>query len=117
MGDKLGVAKKSDEIVHFVGEQGLILEKLAGQAVNFKSLFGHVAFGIEVAVKSLPGREAIDELDAADFDQTIPLNGIKPGGLGIENDLAHLIPPKRESPVPPRHCSHALQNVAICVRV
>ena len=44
MGDKLGVAKKSDEIVHFVGEQGLVLEKFAGQAVNFKSLLRHVAF-------------------------------------------------------------------------
>ncbi len=35
MGDKLGVTKKSDEIVHFVGEQGLILEKLAGSGREF----------------------------------------------------------------------------------
>ena len=59
-----------------------------------KRLFRHVAFRIEVAMKGLAGREAIDEFDAADLDQTIALEGIKPGGLGVENDLAHLIPPE-----------------------
>ena len=37
MGDKLGVAEKGDELVHFVGEQRLILEKFDGQAVNLEA--------------------------------------------------------------------------------
>ena len=49
----------------------------------------HVAFGIEIAVERLAGREAVDQLDAADLDQPMPGNGIEAGGFGIEHDLAH----------------------------
>ena len=57
--------------------------------MDLKGRLRHVAFRIEVAVKRLAGREAVDELDAADLDQPIALKGIEPGGFGIEHDLAH----------------------------
>jgi hypothetical protein len=40
-------------------------------------------------MKGLPGRHAIEHLDAADLDQTIAAQRIKAGGFGIENDFAH----------------------------
>ena len=89
MRNELGVAEKGDELFHFVGEQRLILEEFAGQGVNLKCGFRHVAFGIEVTMESLAGRETIDEFDAADLDQAIALGRIEPCCLGIENDLAH----------------------------
>jgi hypothetical protein len=41
------------------------------------------------------GGAPVDELDAADFNQAIPGERIKPGGFGIEDNLAH----SRRSPV------------------
>ena len=70
-------------------KSGLSLRNSIAQAVNLERRFRHVAFRIEVAVKRLAGRKAVDQLDAADLDQAIALEGIKPGGFGIENDLAH----------------------------
>src|SRR5579863_1338161 len=111
MRDELGVAQKSHELFRFVGEQRLVVEKLAGQAVNLERLLRHVALRIEVTVKGLAGREAIDEFNAANFDQAIPLHGIKSSGLGVKNDLAHAILPECESAAASRHFSYALQNV------
>ena len=54
-----------------------------------KGLRRHVPFGIEIAVKGLPGRHAVENLDAADFDQPVPAQRIEAGGFGIENDFAH----------------------------
>ncbi len=77
------------QFLDLCGEQRLVLEELDRQAVNLEGLFRHVAFRIEVAVKRLAGRKPIDELDAADFDHAIALEGIKAGGFGIEDNLAH----------------------------
>jgi hypothetical protein len=44
-------------------------------------------------MKVLAGGEPIDQFDAADLDQPMPLEGIKPGRLGIEHDLAHTSAP------------------------
>ena len=40
-------------------------------------------------MEDLPAREAVDQLDAADLDQPMPLIGVEAGGFGIEHDLAH----------------------------
>jgi hypothetical protein len=49
----------------------------------------HLALGVEMAVKDLSRRHAIENLDAADFDQPIAAQGIEAGGFGIEDDFAH----------------------------
>jgi hypothetical protein len=49
----------------------------------------HVALGIDMPVKGLPGRHAVEYLDAADFDQPVTAQRIETGGFGIENDFAH----------------------------
>src|SRR5262249_27409475 len=84
------------------------------QAMDGDGLGRDVALGIEVAMKTLPARYAVDELDAADLHQSMPLEGIKPRGLGIEHDFAHVYIPASapavmgttdQSPPPLRHCS------------
>jgi hypothetical protein len=40
-------------------------------------------------MKGLPGRHAVEDLDAADFNQPIAAQWIKAGGFSIENNFAH----------------------------
>jgi hypothetical protein len=40
-------------------------------------------------VKRRAGRNPIEQLDAADFDQPVTLVWIETGGLGVEYDFAH----------------------------
>ena len=70
-------------------KQRLAGKKLAGKAVHRKRFRRHVAFRIDVPVKHLAGRHAIEDLDAADLDQAIAAERIEARGFGIENDFAH----------------------------
>ena len=70
-------------------KNGLSERNSAGKAMHGKGFRRHVAFRIDVAVKGLAGRHAVEHLDAADFDQPVAAQGIKAGGFGIENDFAH----------------------------
>src|SRR6202034_3264900 len=76
----------------------------------------HVALGIDMPVKGLASRHAVENLDAADFDQPVTAERIKAGGFGIENDFAHENEPLRrtrtdESRSSRRHLSSLGQNV------
>src|SRR5262245_66608363 len=119
MRNKRRVADEGDHVLDDLGEERLVLEELARQAVDGDGLRRDVALGIEVAMKTLPARYAIDELDAADLHQSVPLEGIKPRGLGIEHDFAHVYFPASapavmsatdESPPPLRHCSNRVED-------
>ena len=83
------VTEKGDQLVHFVGKQRLVLEKVDRQPVNLERLLRHVTFRIEIIMERLAGREPIDELDATDFNHPIALERIEAGSFGIENNLAH----------------------------
>src|SRR6516162_7681302 len=119
MRNKRRVANERDQVVDDFGEKRLIPEEFAGQAVDGDGLGRHIALGIEVAMKALPARNAIDELDAADLHQSVPLEGIKPRRFGIEHDLAHVyvsasapaaMGGSDESPPPPGHCSNRVED-------
>ena len=73
---------------HF-GEQRLAGQELGRQPVHGKGFRRHVALGIDVAVKGLPGRHPVEDFDAADLDQPIAAQRVEAGGFGIENDFAH----------------------------
>src|SRR5215831_14841291 len=90
MRNKRRVADERDQVLNDLGEERLVLEGLARQAVDGDGLGRHVALGIDVAMKGLSARNAIDELDAADLHQSMSLEGIKPGRFGIEHDFAHV---------------------------
>ena len=62
-------------------------------------------------MRGSPRRDSIEQLDTAEFDQTVALAGIKTGRFGIENDFAHGVVPAMESAPPRRHCSNARENI------
>ena len=49
-----------------------------------------IALRIEVLVVGSPREPAIDEFNAADFNDPVLQFDFEPGGFRIENDLAHL---------------------------
>jgi hypothetical protein len=64
-----------------------------------ESLFGHVAFGIDVAVKFAAGRDMVDKLDAGNLDDAMAFGWIQTGRFGVEHDFAQLLsPPFAEEP-------------------
>src|SRR5580693_6685700 len=87
--DQRRVAEEGDQVVHDFGKESLVLEELIIEAVNRKRFRRHAALGVEIAVERLARGDAVDELDAADFDHAVPGKRIKAGGFGIEHDLAH----------------------------
>ena len=74
-----------------VSELRLVRQKGIGQAVNFKGLGRHVAFGIDVDMEDLAGRDVIDQFDTADLDDPMTVPWIETGGFRIEDDFAHCL--------------------------
>ena len=64
-------------------------EELVGQAVDRTRLLGHGALGIEVLAELAAARQAVQQLDATDFDDAVASVWVQAGGLGIENNLTH----------------------------
>ena len=58
--------------------------RASAASVHGEGFRRHVALPIDVPVKGLPGQLAIDNLDAADFDQSVGTQRVKDGGFGIE---------------------------------
>ena len=84
----------TDELQKFVDdfvEQRFRCQKFARQAVHRKGFGGHVPFWVDVDVKALPRRHAVENLDAADFHQAVAAKGIKAGRFGVEDDFAHVL--------------------------
>ena len=85
---------KSEELVGDFGEQRLVAQELAREAVHGDRFRMDVALGVDVAVELAAGGDAVDDLDAADLDQPVTAQRIEARRLGVENDLAqHRLPP------------------------
>src|SRR5207245_341913 len=87
---------EGEELIDLLREEWLVDEELGRKAMHGKGFCRHIALGIEVAVKDLPRRHAVENLDAADFDQPVASQRIEAGGFGVENDFTHK-PPIRAS--------------------
>ena len=80
----------ADEVEKLVGDfvkHRVLLQKFQRQAVDVESLDRHVPFGIDVFVKGAPGREPVQQLDAADLHQPVPLHRVEAGRFGIEDNF------------------------------
>ena len=92
VGDQRRIADEAQEIVSHILEERLVLQEVHGQAVHGDGVGMDVALGIEVAVELAAGGNAVDDLDAAEFDQAVAAGGVEAGGFGVEHDLAqHLV--------------------------
>ena len=83
------IADEVQEIVDDGRELRLVGEERRRDAVDALGVGVHVAtVRIDEAVKLLAGRDAVQQLDAADLDQAVAIAGIKARRLGVEHDLA-----------------------------
>ena len=70
-------------------ERRLIRQPVARQTVHLLRAFVDVALRIQIAMKGAPREPAIEEFDAADFDDAMLLLDFEAGGFRVENDLPH----------------------------
>ena len=61
------IADECQKLVGDLGKERFVLQKLDREAVDRDRLGRHLALRIEIAMKALPSRDPIDELDAADL--------------------------------------------------
>ena len=82
-----GIAAEGDEIVHDRREDGFVRQKRVGQTVDAERALRDRPSRVDVTVEGHPRLDVVDELDAADLDQPVPVLGIRTGGFGVEDDL------------------------------
>ena len=78
--------KKSSAIF---AKTGLPARNSDGKPMHPEGFLRHIAFGIEIDVERLAGRNGIQKLDTADFDDAMPVGRIEPGRLRVEDDFPH----------------------------
>ena len=89
MRDQRRIAEEIEQFLRPRREQWLVGQKGFGQAVHPLRLGGHVALGVEIAVKGGAGRHPVHHFDASDFHQPIAGFGVQTSGFGVENNLSH----------------------------
>ena len=103
---------KGQQLVGDRGKRRLVRQKLCGDAVDRERIFGHVALGIDVAVKFAAGRDVVDQLDAGDLDDAMAFARIETGRFGIEHDFAHHYSVLPASPLPGRQLCRTSLTIA-----
>src|SRR4029077_4573552 len=58
------------------------------EPMHLESRLRHVALRVQMGIPHFTGRNAVDQLAAADLDDAMTGGGIKSRGFGIEHDLA-----------------------------
>jgi hypothetical protein len=86
--DQFGAIDEGQEFADDLREQRLVGEEFIGQAVYFGRTAVHFALRIEVTMEDPTAGSALDQFDAADFDDAMAAR-VEAGGFGVEQDLAH----------------------------
>ena len=87
--DEHRVADELQEFINDLDETRLILQELVGDAVyGLRVRMDLPVFRIDEPMKLAARRDAIDELDAPNFDEPVACFPVEPGCLGIEHDFA-----------------------------
>src|SRR5262249_37672848 len=89
VGDDGGVAEEFHQPVDDirVREVRLAAERLVGDAGDADGGLGNGPAGIDVDLEFTAGRQVVDQLDAADLYDPVPLSGVEAGGFGVEDDF------------------------------
>ena len=70
-------------------ENGLIAQEIIAKAVDVKRVLWHRSLWVDVLVVGFAGRQVVEQLDRAYFDDSIAFGGLKASGFGIKDDLTH----------------------------
>ena len=89
MDHEFGIGNEGDELFGNFRELGFVVEVGALDAVHGHGALVDGPLGIQVAVKRAARHTSVDELDAADLNDSVTELGFEAGGFGIEDDLAH----------------------------
>ena len=89
MDNEFGAADKQQELVGDIGETRLVSQELIGYPMHFRGAGIDFPVRLNILVIGVAGDASIHQLDAADFDDTVPLGRVKPRGFGIKDDLSH----------------------------
>src|SRR5689334_1928335 len=87
--DEWRIRDELQEIIDLLPEAGLVGQEQVGEPVHFLRLERHVPLGVEVAMEVAAGFDAVEHLDATDFDDAVPAHRVQTSGLGVENNLTH----------------------------
>src|SRR5690606_29370335 len=85
--DQLGAGEVIPDFARLLAKFRLTGNAFVADAVHLHRARIDRALGIEIAVQILLRRPAIAHLDAAEFDDAMPLLDFEAGGFGIEDDL------------------------------
>ena len=83
------VADKVQKGVGNLGEQGVSRQEFDRQTMHVEGLDRHVAVGIDVLMIGVAGGDMIDQFDAADFNDAMAVQGIKPRRFRIQYHFPH----------------------------
>jgi hypothetical protein len=72
--------------------------------VNLLRAYVDVALRIQIAMERAPGEPAVENFNAADFDDPMVLFDFEARGFRIENDLTHQILPSRQQVIDGEVC-------------
>jgi hypothetical protein len=85
--DEPRVADKIQKVAGDLTKYRLFREPLPRQAVNGNRLIGNIDLRIDVAMERPVGGNMVDQFEAADLNDPVPLAWIETGRFRIENDL------------------------------
>ena len=85
---QLGALEVDHQVIDDVVEARLVCKKVIADAVDLQRAFVDRPVRLYVLMVVVSGQTAIDQFDAADFDDAVALAGFQAGGFSIEDDLA-----------------------------
>lgn len=89
MDDQLGPLDIGEEALGHLGKPWLIAQEFGGDAMHVRGAGLDLTIGLEILVKVVTGQTTIDQLDAPDLDDAVPLKRVETGRLGIQHELSH----------------------------
>ena len=90
MNYQLGAFQKRQQIIDNLGETRLILLIGTTDAVHGLGAFIDIAIGVQEAMEVATGQAAVDELEAADFDDAMAVPRGQARCFGVEDYLSHV---------------------------
>ena len=86
---ELRAAQEGEQLLGDVRKARLPVQVGARDAVHRERAVLDLALGIQVAVEGAPRGPPVQQLHAADLDDTVIELGLEACGLGVQNDLSH----------------------------
>ena len=85
------VLHEGQELRRNLGERRVRRKEFLRKPVDLERLVGHVAPGIDVAVKDPARGHAVDKFDAGELDDTVAGLGVETGCFGVQHNLTHVL--------------------------